>query len=36
MPENLLQSKRAGSKHWAFQPVGRPELPMVANEKWVQ
>jgi hypothetical protein len=36
MPENLLQSKRAGSKHWAFQPVRRPELPMVANEKWVR
>ncbi len=36
MPENLLQSKRPGSKHWAFQAVRRPELPQVVNEKWVR
>ena len=24
------------SKHWSFQPIIRPKVPMVANQKWVR
>ncbi|MEX2137969.1 MAG: PSD1 and planctomycete cytochrome C domain-containing protein [Pirellulales bacterium] len=29
-------AKRAGSDHWAFQPIKRPPLPAVKNDAWVR
>ncbi|WP_051670245.1 PSD1 and planctomycete cytochrome C domain-containing protein [Bryobacter aggregatus] len=34
MPENLAKSKRAGGKHWSFQPLNRAAIPEVANASW--
>jgi hypothetical protein len=34
VPENLAKSKRPGSQHWAFQPLVRAALPVVANKSW--
>ncbi len=30
------QSPTASSTHWSFQPIGRPQLPAIKNERWVR
>ena len=32
----LLPPDQDGSTHWAFQPVGRPEVPLVGRDRCVR
>lgn len=31
---NLLPEEEVGRDHWAFQPIVRPEVPIVADDDW--
>ena len=33
-PADFVKAKRRASKHWAFQPVRKPELPTNASASW--
>lgn len=34
--DEVVETKKNKSNHWAFQPIQRPELPKVTRETWVR
>src|SRR5690606_11464067 len=35
-PDDAVAEEISRSKHWSFQPIRRPELPVVKNRRWTR